>query len=390
MTIRYAVLGAGRQGVAAAYDMALHGDAKEVILADLDLSLAQAGALKVNSLLGREIVSARRVDAADEAALAALLVGRDAALSTVPPYLNFGISRAAITARTHLCDLGGEIEYVWHQLALEEEAREAGVSIIPDCGLLPGMGNTLAAHAMGKMESPRELRIWVGGIPQEPLPPFNYGLYFPVEGLTMEYNGEATVLRDGRLTKLPPFAEVETIEFPEPLGLCEAFITTAGASTCPWTYEGRLDIFQEKTVRYPGHAAMFGAYRALGLFSPEPVTVKGQSVAPADLYHALLEPKLRAAGNRDVVVLRLSCKGMDQGRETEVVIDFMDFYDDETGFTAMERTTAFPASIVAQLMAQGETPRGAIRLELAVPPLPFLAQALRRGFTFDETASVLE
>jgi lysine 6-dehydrogenase len=389
MTIRYAVLGAGRQGVAAAYDMARSGHAEEVILTDQDLALSRTGAQKVNSLLGREMVTARPVDAADEAEVTALLAGADSALSTVPPYLNVGISRAAIAARTHLCDLGGEIEYVWQQLALQDEAREAGVSIIPDCGLLPGMGNTLAAHAMQQMDNPREVRIWVGGIPQEPQPPFRYGLYFPVEGLTMEYSGEATVLRDGQLTRLPPFSEVESVEFPEPLGLCEAFITTAGASTCPWTYEGRLDLFQEKTVRYPGHAAMFDAYRALGLFSPEPVAVKGQFVAPADLYHALLEPKLRAAGSRDVVVLRVSCKGTDQDRPTEVVIDFMDRFDETTGFTAMERATAFPASIVAQLMAQGETPRGAVRLELAVPPSPFLAEARRRGFSFSEASATL-
>jgi lysine 6-dehydrogenase len=370
--------------------MALHGGAQAVTLADVDVTAAQAGAQKANSLLGREIVSAKQVDAADEDAVSVLLTGADSALSTVPPTLNVGISRAAIATRTHLCDLGGEIEYVWQQLALEEEARQAGVSIIPDCGLLPGMGNTLAAHAMQQMDDPREVRIWVGGVPQKPVPPFNYGLYFPVEGLTMEYDGEATVLRDGRLTKLPPFAELESIEFPEPLGHCEAFITTAGASTCPWTYEGQLEVFQEKTVRYPGHAAMFGAFRALGLFDPEPMIIKGQSVAPADLYHALLEPKLRAAGSRDVVVLRVSCRGTDQGCPTETVVNFMDFYDAETGFTAMERTTAFPAAIVAQLMAQGETPRGAIRLELAVPPQPFLAQATRRGFAFDEEVRTLE
>ena len=384
MIIRYIVLGAGRQGVAAAYDMARYGEAETVVLADLDLAAAQAGAQKVNGLLGKAVVTASQVDAADAAGLAILLGGADAALSTVPPYLNVGISHAAIAARTHLCDLGGEVQYVWQQLALENEARDAGVSIIPDCGLLPGMGNTLAVHAMDQMDQPREVRIWVGGLPQNPQPPFNYGLYFPVEGLTMEYDGAATVLRDGRLTKLPPFAEVEAVEFPEPVGRCEAFITTAGASTCPWTYEGRLEVFQEKTVRYPGHAAMFGAYRALGLFSPEPVEVKGQSVVPQDLYHTLLEPKLRAAGNRDVVVLRVSCRGKDRDGESEAVIELLDFYDEETGFTAMERTTAFPAAVVAQLMAQGETPRGAIRLELAVPPLPFLTQAKRRGFRFAE------
>jgi lysine 6-dehydrogenase len=385
MTIRYAVLGAGRQGVAAAYDMALHGDAAAVVMADLDLAAAQAGAEKVNSLLGKAVVSASQVDAADEPAVAGLLASVDSGLSTVPPPLNVGISRAAIAAGTHLCDLGGEIEFVWQQLALDKEARAAGVSIIPDCGLLPGMGNTLAAHVMGRVEEPREVRIWVGGLPQDPQPPFNYGLYFPVQGLTMEYDGLATVLRGGRRVELPPFTEVEAVEFPEPLGRCEAFITTAGTSTCPWTYEGMLEVFEEKTVRYPGHAAIFRAYRDLGLSGQDPVQVRGQAVVPQDLYHALLEPRLRAAGDRDVVVLRVVCQGTTAGQEAEASMELIDFYDEATGFTAMERTTAYPAAIVAQLMARGETPRGAVRLELAVPPLPFLAEAARRGFSFRES-----
>lgn len=382
MTFRYVVLGAGRQGVAAAYDLARYGDAEGVVLADKDLAAAQSGAQKVNGLLGRAVATAGHVDVADKAELTALLARADAALSTVPPRLNVGISRAAIAAGTHLCDLGGEIAYVWEQLALEKEAREAGVSIIPDCGLLPGMGNTLAVYTMQQTEQPREVRIWVGGLPQNPQPPFRYGLYFPVDGLTMEYDGAATVLRNGRRTKLPPFAEVETVEFPRPLGTCEAFITTAGASTCPWTFEGLLEVFEEKTVRYPGHAAMFGAYRELGLFSSEPIQVQGKNVIPRDLYHALLEPKLGAAGSRDIVVLRVSCRGTSQGQETEAVVELMDRYDEETGFAAMERTTAFSAAIVAHLMVRGETPRGAVRLEQGVPPLPFLAEAERRGFSF--------
>jgi lysine 6-dehydrogenase len=384
MKHRYVVLGAGRQGVAAAYDMARFGDASAVVLADVDRATAEAGTRRVNRLLEMEIARAAQVDAGDEAGLTALLAGADAALSAVAPRFNAGISRAAIAARTHLCDLGGEIDVVWEQLALDTQAREAGISIIPDCGLLPGMGNTLAAQAMEQMDQPREVRIWVGGLPQNPQPPFDYCLYFPIEGLTMEYDGMAVVLRNGQRTELLPFAEVEVVEFPAPLGRCEAFITTAGTSTCPWTYEGVLEVFEEKTVRYPGHATVFGAFRDLGLFSREPVRIEGESVVPQDLYHALLEPKLDCSDSRDVVVLRVSCCGTDGGREKEVVIDLMDFYDDETGFTAMERTTGWPAAIVAQLMVRGETPRGAVRLEQAVPPLPFLAEARRRGFSFTE------
>jgi lysine 6-dehydrogenase len=280
--------------------------------------------------------------------------------------------------------LGGEIDVIWQQLALDALAREAGISIIPDCGLQPGMGNTLAVYAMDQMESPREVRIWVGGLPQRPCPPFSYCLYFPIEGLTMEYDGAAVVLRAGQLTELPPFADVETVEFPEPLGQCEAFITTAGASTCPWSFEGVLDLFEEKTVRYPGHAAIFGAFRDLGLFSREPMQVGGLSVVPQDLYHQLLEPKLRCNDSQDLVVLRVSCRGRHAKREKEITVELIEFFDEETGFSAMERTTAWPAAIVAQLTVRGETPRGAVPLEKAVPALAFLAEARRRGFSFSE------
>ncbi|MCD6552976.1 MAG: saccharopine dehydrogenase NADP-binding domain-containing protein [Anaerolineae bacterium] len=390
MHYTYAVLGAGRQGVAAAYDMARHGDAVAVLLADVDLAVAKAGAERVNRLLSSDRVRAAQVDVSNEAELIAFLADVDAALSAAPYRFNVGISRAAIASRTHLCDLGGNTDIVWQQLALDAEARAAGVSIIPDCGLQPGMGNTLAAYAMAQMSHPREVRIWVGGLPQKPSPPFDFSLTFNVEGLTNEYDGNAVVLRGGRRVELPAFTEVEMVDFPAPVGRCEAFITVGGTSTCPWTFEGVLEVYEEKTVRYPGHAAVFRAFRDLGLFDRVPVPVNGQSVVPREVYHTLLEPKITFPCNRDIVVLRVACRGRDNGREKEVVIDLMDFYDVETGFSAMERTTGWAAAIVAQMMARGETPPGAVPLEQSVPPASFMAQARQRGFVFTEQVKTIE
>jgi lysine 6-dehydrogenase len=390
MNYTYAILGAGRQGVAAAYDIALFGDAAAVMLADVNLAVAKAGAEQVNRLLSSDHVRAVQVDASDETELIAFLADVDAALSAVPYRFNVGVSRAAIASRTHLCDLGGNTSIVWEQLALDAEARDAGVSIIPDCGLQPGMGNTLAVHAMAQMSHPREVRIWVGGLPQEPVPPFDFSLTFNIEGLTNEYDGNAVVLRDGSRVELLAFTEIETVDFPAPAGRCEAFITTGGASTCPWTFAGVLKVYEEKTVRYPGHATVFRAFRDLGLFGREPMQINGQSVVPRDVYHALLEPKITHPYNLDLIVLRVTCRGRDDGRQKEVTIDLMDFYDTETGFSAMERTTGWAAAIVAQMMARGETPPGAVPLERSVPPAPFLAQARRRGFVFTEQIKTIE
>ncbi len=387
MGYRYAVLGAGRQGIAAAYDMARFGDAEAVIVADADAALAAAAAERVGRLTGSDRVIAAQVDVTDHDALVASLGPVDAVLSAVPYAYNPAVARACIAARTHMCDLGGNTAVTWSELALDEAARAAGISIVPDCGLQPGMGNTLAVHAMEQMTDPADVRIWVGGLALEPRPPFDFLLTFNIEGLTNEYDEVSVVLQDGVRTTLPAFEGLEEIEFPPPVGRCEAFLTTGGTSTCPWTFEGRLRTYIEKTVRYPGHAAAFRAFRDLGLFGRSPVTVGETSVTPREFYHALLQPKIDFPEDRDVVVLRVQCDGHDGGRSKRVTLDLMDFHDPATGFRAMERTTGWPAAIVAQMQARGQVPAGAIPLEQAVRPGPFLAELRRRPFALTQTVT---
>lgn len=385
MGYRYLVLGAGMQGTAAAYDFAQFGQAETVILADLELKRAEAAAGRVNRLVGREVARPARVDVADEWALSRALDGADIALSAVPYRFNLGITRAAIAAGTGMCDLGGNTEIVLEQLELDPQARAAGVTIIPDCGLAPGMANTLAVYAMSKMERPREVRIWCGGLPQRPRPPLGYKLVFSIEGLTNEYFGKAYILREGRVQEVETFTELEEIEFPPPVGRCEAFITAGGTSTCPWTFAGRLETYEYKTVRYPGHYEKVKVLLDLGLLDPEPVEVGGVKVSPRELFHRVVPPKLAFPEERDLVVLRVACRGEDRGLPIEVQLDLMEFHDEATGFSAMERTTAFPAAIVAEMIAKGELEQGVVPLERAVPPGPFIAELSRRGFRLTET-----
>jgi lysine 6-dehydrogenase len=387
MSLTYAVLGAGRQGVAAAYDLVRFGDAKAVILADRDGGLAAAAAERVNRLTGRSLASAAQVDVADIGVLVNFLRPVDALLSAVPYAFNLVVTRACIASRTHMCDLGGNTDVVWSQLGLNDDALAAGVSIVPDCGLQPGMGNTLAVHAMGQMTHPQDVRIWVGGLAQTRRPPFDFLLTFNVEGLTNEYDEMSIVIQSGARVALPAFEGLEEIEFPAPVGRCEAFLTTGGTSTCPWTFEGKVRTYVEKTVRYPGHMGTFRAFRDLGLFGRQPVEVGGVSVAPRDLYHALLQPRIDFPEDRDLVVLRVRCDGKDSGRAKSVTLELIDYHDPETEFRAMERTTGWPAAIVAQMQARGLIQTGAVPLETAVPPGQFLAELSKRGFTLTETVT---
>jgi len=379
MGFKYAVLGAGRQGTACAYDMMRWGEADSVVLADQSQAAAQAAAARVNGLLHTDKARGIQLDVTDHTALVGALTGIDAFLSAVPYYLNLNIARAAVRAKACMCDLGGNTDLVRAQLALDAQARAAGISIIPDCGQVPGMGTTLMVYAMSLLDEAEEVLMWDGGLPQNPRPPFNYLLTFNIAGLTNEYAESPVFLRDGKPTLVPTMDEVEEIDFPPPVGRVEAFTTGGGVSTLPWTFEGKLKTLQNKTVRYPGQFAQLRAFYDLGLWRTDKVKVGDQEVAPRELFHALFEPMVTFPDDKDVVVIRIRATGQKNGAPAEAVLDLMDFRDEETGFTAMERTTGWDGAIVAEMMARGQTPRGAQPVELAVPPDLFVQELARRG-----------
>jgi len=389
----YVVAGAGRQGVAAAYDLAAQAHASEVRILDRDAALAQEAAARVDRLAGRKVAVAGTLDAGEVDAAERAFRGADCVLSAVPYFLNPGLARAAIAAKASFCDLGGNTAVVAEELALDLEARAAGVTIVPDCGLAPGMANTLAAYLVERMHQPRAVHIRVGGLPQRPRPPLDYMLVFAIEGLTNEYTGEAILLRDGKVTRVPTLTEVEALDFPAPVGRCEAFTTSGGTSTCPETYKGRLETYDYKTVRYPGHVEKIRVLNDLGLLGLErvdvPVAVGSKeraSVAPRALLHEVVSKRLHFPGEKDLVVMRVVCIGRDErGAPVEIRYEMVDLHDEATGFSAMERTTAYPAAIVAAYLASGLAPRGALPLEKAVPGALFVPEAVRRGLKLTET-----
>jgi len=375
MAKTYVVIGAGLQGTAAAFDFGRFGDAERIILADVNRDMASEAAAKVNRLLEKNLAAPAVLDVRNHREVQHLLQGADVCLSAVPYYFNVDLTRAAIAGECYFCDLGGNTEVVFRQHDLSEAAKQAGISVAPDCGLAPGMANILAVYGMRRLQKPRRVRIYVGGLPQEPKPPLGYALYFNIEGLTNEYFGRSTVLRHGKVTHIEAFAEPEPIEFPEPLGRCEAFITVGGTSTCPWTFEGVLDEYFEKTVRYPGHYEKMKTIYDLGLLDEHPVRAGDVLVAPRQVFHAVAGPRLRSDDPRDVVALRVIVEG-DDGT---VEMNLLDFYDAETGFTAMQRTTGFGAAIVGIMLAHGAFSPGSIRLEQAVDPDAYVAEMQKRG-----------
>jgi lysine 6-dehydrogenase len=379
---RYLIFGAGRQGTAAAYDLALFGEASRILLADRDLPTAQRAADRVNHLTGTDLASPLALDVTDPHAVAAALQGVDAALSAVPYYFNLSLTQAAIAASAHFCDLGGNTQIVRAQLALDEAAKQAGVSIVPDCGMGPGLVNTLGAYAIELLDEAREIYIYDAGLPQEPTPPWNYQLTFHINGLTNEMDGDAIFIRDGQITHVPTLSEPEWLEFPG-LGRLEADVTSGGTSIAAWTYLGKLERFENKVLRYPGHYDWLRGYKTLGLFSETPIEVNGQAVIPRQVYHALLEPKITASDIRDICIMRAVGKGVKDGRPATVTIDLIDRFDAATGFTGMERLTGWHAAVMMGFQMRGKVPAGGQAVETAVPAGEFMQALRERGIEFE-------
>jgi lysine 6-dehydrogenase len=381
---KYLVLGAGRQGTAAGYDMARWGDAQRVILADKDMQTAQQAAERINQLLATDIAEHRAVDVSDPVSIARVMQGVDACLSAVPYYYNLEITKIAVGEGVSLCDLGGNTDISRQQHTYDEQARAAGVSVIPNCGQVPGMGTSLAVYAIEMLDEAVDVFIWDGGNPQKPRPPFQYLLTFHIAGLTNEYAEPAIFLRDWKITQVEPMTELETVEFPPPIGKLEAFVAGGGTDTMPWTYEGKLRTLQNLTLRYPGHHAQLKAYYDLGLWDLQPVRVGEYEVVPRDVFHALFEPKVLFPEDKDLVIVRVQAYGMLNGRDAEAFVEVIDYYDEATDFSAMERGTGWSAAIVAEMMASGETLRGAGGVEKMVPAKPYVEALRKRGINVTE------
>jgi len=375
------VLGAGRMGYGAAFDLVHNSPGVEAVtIADFDIGKAERAAEKI----GTSRIEARRVDASNYSDIVALFTGHDSVISCVNYWYNESLSKAAIETRSNFCDLGGNNYVVDAQLALDAEAKTAGINIIPDCGLAPGMVSILAMHGAAKFDQLDEIHIRVGGLPQDPQPPLDYQLVFSVEGLINEYVEVARVIRDGQIMNVQSMTELESLEF-DGFPPLEAFQTSGGTSTLPDTFLGRIKELDYKTIRYAGHCEKFKTMVDLGLCSSDEIVADFVKVKPRKVFGELLQQHLPADGP-DYVLVRLEFTGTAGGESKRLVYDIVDKQDESTGLSAMMRTTAFPASIIAQMMAKGEVlARGATPQETAIDPEKFVAELGRRNIDIHES-----
>ncbi len=380
--MRLIVIGAGMMGTSAAFDMARSPGVKHVTIADIDKKLARRAAEHVREFARPDVkVSIAKLDASDTAAAEKLMAKHDGALSCVPYFFNLGLAKAAIAAKCHFADLGGNNVVVRKTLELSEKAQKKGVALAPDCGLSPGMASILAGDLYCRITADSKskkyvdaLRLYVGGLPANPKKPFRYQMVFSVEGLINEYCEPARVLKNGNLTVIEPLTEPEKFKM-DGFEELVAFHTSGGTSTMPETFDGKVGECFEKTLRYPEHFPLIRGLYDLGLFSSEPRKIHGAKVSPRQMISDLMLEKF-VGEEADLVIMRIEAEA--QGRK--MAYEMVDRFDPKTRLTAMMRTTAWPASAVLQMLVGGTiAKRGAILQETDVPAEAFLAGMKQRG-----------
>ena len=375
------VLGAGLQGCACAYDLLQNPAVDQVTLADLRPD--QLPQFLTGDWNGR--LRPLRLDVTDIAAVKAALEGHASVMSAIPYYYNAPMARAAVEAGCHFSDLGGNTEIVLEQKKLDAQARAKGLSVIPDCGLAPGMVNILAAEGIRRLDRAEKVKVYVGGLPQSPEPPLNYQIVYSLEGALDYYTTPSWILRGGRPVQVDALSELEPVEFPAPVGTLEAFHTGGGISTLPFAYEGKVDVMEYKTLRYPGHAAIMRPIRELGLLDTKPVEVKGQSVVPRDVFIASVAPRLHKPQGRDLVALQVQVFGVQDGARRQIGFRLIDYYDVEHGISAMMRTTGYSLSITGQMQADGRVVAKGVRTpDEAIPYAAYVEELGRRGIRIVE------
>ncbi len=347
------VLGCGNIGSVAAEDFVKSVNSVEVFVADKNVARAK----KVVQRVGTANVSWIQLDTSNHRELTRALGNFDLAMGFLPGSLGYHLLRACVDVGIDLVDVSYMPE---DPLTMNDKAVRASVTIVPDCGLAPGVSNILVGHSLIRLDKVQTVRIMVGGLPDTPIPPLGYVITWSPESLIDEYTRKARIVEEGEIVDVEALKGLEEVELPH-FGKLEAFYTD-GLRTLLHTIRN-VETMWEKTLRYPGHAEKVGLLKALGFFDERQIAFKDVRISPRRLTVKLFEEKLWKPEVKDVVTLKIEVSGIKNDRQVRYVYNLLDRFDEKQGITAMARTTAYPASITAQLIL-----RGVIREKGVVPP----------------------
>ncbi len=368
-------------GAAIARDLVKSNEVDEVAVCDVDKK-------RLNSLAQVEPsqkLSTKRHDVTRVPETARFLKRFDLGVGALPHGMSEYAIQSTLQAGVSFVDL--IFGWRFEQSRIHVEARKKGITIIPACGLAPGLTNILAMDAAERLGKTDEVHIKVGGIPEKPKPPLNYRIVFSFDAVLEEYVRKARIVKRGRLTDVEALSGLETISFPKPIGKCECFYTD-GLSTLTSTLKGVKEM-DEKTIRWPGHVDQIRTLIDLGLLETHPISVKGTRIVPREVSSRIISKRISLGNDTDLTLLRVDVAGRSGGKRIHMRYQMIDRYDSRLNMTSMARTTAFPCSVVTQMLGAGLIQdKGLVPPEIAIKKglrQKFLGQLEERGIRISST-----
>ena len=324
-----------------------------------------------------------QVDARDSTVIDSILEGSACVIGCADPGLNISLARCCADMGIHYCDLGGQDELVTRELALDDQAREASVWILPGCGLAPGLINVLCLLGIEQFETVDAVHLRVGEVPVNPEPPFNFRLTWSADKILNDYTQPVQLIEDGEVRAFDSLSRRETIHFDPPFGEMEAFCTAGGLSTLTRQLKGRVRTLDHKTIRWPGHAEQMRFILGLGFGEDRIIDVRTHLT-----YREVLMRRMRERlGGRceDAVLLRVVIHGQKDGRNQTLVYEMVDHFDARHNMTAIERCTSIPAATVALTLAAGALEGGgAAPPENVLPKETYYKTLIDQGLAISE------
>jgi lysine 6-dehydrogenase len=351
----FLVLGAGKMGLVLAKDLIESGSDFRVTLVDVDFNaLARA-----KTFIQSERLATVQRDIEDQGQRDEVIKGKDVVLCALLHRHSLPILESAVRFGVHFVDMVGE--FTLERLEFDEETKKKDITMISGCGVSPGITNVCVGRGVELLDEIENALIYVGGNPLEAEPPLKYRIVYAVNSLLGLYERKALILRDGKLTKVAALSEVESIAFPPDFREMECFYTD-GLNSLAHTMQGKIKgELSEKTIRYKGHSAEIQTLKDCGFFEREGIEVDGLNVVPRRVTESILDKRLTLGEGRDVTLLRVVVDGKKSGEPATHVFEMVDYFDEEKGYTSMGKTTAFPSSIAAQMILNGEiTQRGVV------------------------------
>ena len=364
--MRIAVIGAGLMGPAIASDCIECTEVEQVLLIDIDEDRLDATARKLGNPEKLEVLVG---DVRDRQKMISALKGCDVACIALPRWLNVEAIWDAIEAGVSAIDLSGPPRRDW--ISIDKAAKEAGVTIMPGCGVEPGLTDLLAAYGMDMLDRVEAVEIWCGGIPQDPKSPLDYKIVFGGRYLPLR-PGMVKVIENGEVKEVKRYTHAGFIEFEGIDKTLECFYD--GFPEALYEVEKFKEVKRcsEKTVRYPGYSEKVRFLDECGLLSREPIEFEGRKIIPFEVFSRIIYPKVKLEeGEKDITVLRVIVEGVKNSKKTLYRFDMVDFYDKEKGFTSMARTTGYTAAIIARMIGRGE-----IMEKGLVPPVKVIREDL--------------